>query len=217
MSSISGTKARLQHLLQQRNEYPEQSAAIDAQIHEAFAQTHAILVLDMAGFSRLTLRYGIIHFLAMVHRLESIATPILQNHGGHLVKQDADNLFVTFADVPDAIAAAVDILKTLVAVNSGLPDSQDIYASIGIGYGEVLMIEDGDMYGSEMNLASKLGEDLARPGEILLTERAFARQANTDKTWERLEFSIAGLSLVTYKVPFFPNQPQSWAIGQLGR
>ncbi len=216
MTPFSNTKAWLHQLLQQRNEHPEQAAAIDAQIHDIFAQTHAILVLDMAGFSRLTMRYGIIHFLAMVHRMEAIALPILHTHRGHLVKQDADNLFVTFADVPDAIAAAVDILKTLVAVNSGLPEAQDIYASIGIGYGDVLMIEDGDMCGSEMNLASKLGEDLARPSEILLTESAFARQPNADSRWERLEFSISGLQLVAYKAPFFPNQPQSWAIGQLG-
>ena len=216
MAPDSNTRALLRQLLQRRNEHPEQADTIDAQIHEAFAQTHAILVLDMSGFSRLTMRYGIIHFLAMVHRMEAIAVPILHNHNGHLVKQEADNLFVTFTDVPDAIAAAIDILKTLVAVNSGLPDSQDIYASIGIGYGEVLMIDGHDMYGSEMNLASKLGEDLARPGEILLTESAFARQTHTDQTWERLEFSMSGLQLVTYKVPFFPSQPQTWGLRSLG-
>jgi class 3 adenylate cyclase len=31
---------------------------------------------------------------------------------------------------------------------------------------------DGDVFGAEVNLASKIGEDLARPGEVLLTPGA---------------------------------------------
>ena len=38
----------------------------------------------------------------------------------------------------------------------------------GVGFGDVLEL-DGDVFGAEVNLASKIGEDLARPGEVLLT------------------------------------------------
>ena len=37
------------------------------------------------------------------------------------------------------------------------------------------MIDDDDFYGHELNLASKLGEDIAESGETLLTEAAHAR------------------------------------------
>lgn len=195
----SNTRAELDRLLQTRNEHPERAAEIDATIHSMFSQTHAIFVLDMSGFSRLTVRYGIIHFLAMVHRLCVIARPIIQQHQGKLIKQEADNLFAVFPSVALAVDAAVDLLKTLVAVNTGLPDSLDLFASIGIGYGEVLMVEDSDLYGNEMNLASKLGEDLARAGEILLTEGAFAQIDPAAGRWEKLEFSVSGLQLVTHK------------------
>jgi adenylate cyclase len=94
----------------------------------------------------------------------------------------------------------VDILKSLMAVNSGLPDNVDLYAAIGIGYGEVLMIEDRDVFGNEMNLASKLGEDLARANEILLTESAYKQLSETHYSWEELEFSVSGLEVTTYKV-----------------
>lgn len=195
----SNTKAELDRLLQTRNEHPEKAAEIDATIHKVFSQTHAILVLDMSGFSRMTVRYGIIHFLAMMHRLHVIALPLVNQHQGRLIKQEADNLFAVFPTVALAVEAAVDLLKTLAAVNTGLPDLLDLFASIGIGYGEVLMIEDSDMYGSEMNLASKLGEDLARSGEILLTEAAFAQVDPTSGRWEELEFSVSGLQLMTHK------------------
>ncbi|NJL40751.1 MAG: adenylate/guanylate cyclase domain-containing protein [Leptolyngbyaceae cyanobacterium SM1_4_3] len=195
----ANTRAEMNRLLQTRNEHPERAAEIDDTIRVAFSQTHAIFVLDMSGFSRLAVRYGIIHFLAMVHRLCVIAQPIIKQHQGKLIKQEADNIFAVFPTVALAVDAAVDLLKTLVAVNTGLPDSLDLFASVGIGYGEVLMVEDSDLYGNEMNLASKLGEDLARAGEILLTEAAFAQVDPAAGRWEKLEFSVSGLQLIAHK------------------
>lgn len=194
------TKAELHRLLQLRNEHPEKIADIDAQIHTIFAETHAILVLDMSGFSRLTIRYGITHFLAMIHRLSAIATPLVKQYQGTVVKQEADNLFAIFPTVEAAVSAAVDILKSLRAVNSGLPDFMDLYASIGIGYGEVLLVAGEDLYGNEMNLASKLGEDLARSNEILLTETAFQQLQSATWACEAIELSVSGLELTAYQV-----------------
>lgn len=42
----------------------------------------------------------------------------------------------------------------------------------GIGYGELLRIEENDVWGDEVNIASKLGEDLAKESEIYLSEAA---------------------------------------------
>jgi class 3 adenylate cyclase len=94
-------------------ERPERAAEIDDTICVAFSQTHAIFVLDMSGFSRPTVRYEVIHFLAMVHRLCVIAQPIIKQHQGKLIKQEADNLFAVFPTVALAVDAAVDLLKTL--------------------------------------------------------------------------------------------------------
>lgn len=97
-----------------------------------------------------------------------------------------------------AVNAAVDILQGFAAVNTGLPDDKDLHASIGIGYGTTLLIGDSDLYGSEMNLASKLGEDIARQNEILLTEEAFKQLDASNQSWEQLSFSISGLKLIAY-------------------
>ena len=200
MPDFSNTRAALNQLLQERNDYPERSTAIDAQIQSIFEQDCAILVLDMSGFSRLTVRYGIIHFLAMVHRMNAIATPLVNHHQGRVVKQEADNLFAVFPTVQGAIDSAVDILKGFTAANTGLPDEQDLYAGMGIGYGKTLLVGETDLYGSEMNLACKLGEDLARRGEVLLTEAAFSQIEANPSRWERLVLSISGLELIAYKL-----------------
>ncbi|MEG3847798.1 adenylate/guanylate cyclase domain-containing protein [Microcoleus sp. herbarium19] len=195
----TNNRACLQKLLQQRNERPEKMAEIDAEINAAFRQTHAILVMDMSGFSRTTVRYGIIHFLAMIHRMHAIVKPVIAEGGGTIVKEEADNIFAVFPDVKSAVEAAIDSLKHTAAVNTTLPPEMDIYLCIGIGYGEVLMLEGEDMYGSELNLASKLGEDLAERGEILLTSAAFEKLEGEKADLEKVEFSISGLELVAYK------------------
>jgi class 3 adenylate cyclase len=49
------------------------------------------------------------------------------------------------------------------------PEEQ-IILCVGLGYGHVLRIGDADVWGKEVNAASKLGEDTAKGGEILVTE-----------------------------------------------
>ena len=195
----TNNRAYLEKLLQERNERPEKMAEIDAQINATFRQTHAIMVIDMSGFSRTTVRHGIIHFLAMIHRMHAIVKPVIAEYGGTVVKEEADNIFAVFPDVKSAVQAAIDSLKHTGAVNTTLPPEMDIYLCIGIGCGDVLMLEGEDMYGSEFNLASKLGEDLAEQGEILLTDVAFEKFEGKKQDWKRVEFSISGLELVAYK------------------
>ncbi|PSB14980.1 adenylate/guanylate cyclase domain-containing protein [Phormidesmis priestleyi ULC007] len=200
MISGKNTRTEFECLLQARNDHPDQSAEIDQQIQEIFSHTCAIFVLDMSGFSQLTLRHGILHFLGMIRRMRVISEPIVLQFEGRVIKQEADNLFAMFPDVMSAIAASFSILKDLAAVNTGLPDEQDIYVGIGIGYGEVLVVGDDDLYGSEMNLACKLGEDLARRSEILLTQSAFQEVQHHPGVWEPLDLSISGIALVAHRV-----------------
>jgi adenylate cyclase len=199
---MNTARAELDRLLQERNEHPERIDEIDRKIRETFAETNAIMVLDMSGFSRLTIRYGIIHFLAMIHRMNAIACPVIEEYGGKVVKLDADDIFAVFPKVGKAVDASIDILKRLEAVNTGLPDELDLYASIGVGFGEVLNMGGQDMFGEQMNLASKLGEDLARRGEIMLTEAAYKQVEGEARELERIEMSISGLPLVVYRVKY---------------
>ncbi len=166
--------AYLQHLLSRRNQAAGRDASIDAAIERAFVRDVAMLVLDMCGFSRITARHGIIHFLAMVHQMEQAARPAIVGNGGEVIKQEADNLFAVFLQPEQALQAALDIHRALDAMNAVLPPEAALQASVGIGYGPTLVIAGKDLFGHEMNLACKLGEDIAGPGETLLTASACA-------------------------------------------
>jgi adenylate cyclase len=183
-------RKKLNRLLDRRNEHPEQLPVIDAQLIQNFERERAIWVLDMCGFSRLTIRHGIIHYLAMIRRMQRTVLPLIEAGHGQLVKTEADNVFATFATVPQALRTARAVHVALERANAVLPEDWDVHVGIGIGYGKLLMIGDDDVYGSEMNLASKLGEDLAEAGDVLLTEAAFARLKGASSNSKR-GFSLA--------------------------
>ena len=166
-------RAYLRRLLSERNQYPERVAEFDQEIRRTFERAVSMLMLDMSGFSRLAEKHGIIHYLAMIEQMEGTARPAVKANHGVVIKQEADNLLCMFGNPVDALEAALDVFRAFEAVNTVLPDARDIYGSIGIGYGETLVIGDEDLFGNEMNFACKLGEDIATRGQILLTPAAY--------------------------------------------
>lgn len=205
VSRPSPARRQLERLLDRRNEHPEQLATIDAQIEAQFERKLAIFVLDMCGFSRLTVRHGIIHYLAMIRRMQRAVLPCLEAQGGVLLKAEADNLFATFEKVPAALRAALSIQRELARENAVLPEDWDVHVSIGIGYGKLLVIGQDDLYGSEMNLASKLGEDVAKAGEVLLTEAAFLQAGARAKAMVKRRARLGGLTFPYYQATPAPR------------
>lgn len=189
------TKANLERLLGEIDANPDRRGEITREIETVFGQDRAVLVLDMSGFSRTTRQQGIVSFLLMIHQMQVLAAPSISRHGGLLVKAEADNLFCLFEDVADAIRAGRDIVERLNTVNLLLPEARRLYASIGIGYGCILNVEDEDLFGDEVNLASKLGEDVAGKGAILLTGAAHSRLNDPAIVTRHEELNISGLKL----------------------
>ena len=168
-------------------------------IEREFTQRRAVLVLDMSGFSRTTQVHGVVSFLLMIHQMRLLAAPTIEACGGILVKAEADNLYCLFDEVSQAVAAAREIIRQLNTVNVLLPATRRLYASIGIGFGDILVLGGHDLFGDEVNLASKLGEDVAQGGMILLTEAARTELPETVATAAE-RASISGLALTYHAV-----------------
>jgi class 3 adenylate cyclase len=80
-----------------------------------------------------------------------------------------------------------------------VPPERDIRGSIGIGFGETLIIGQHDMFGPEMNLACKLGEDVAATKEILLTEAAYSALPEKTYVCEPASVTISGMELKAFR------------------
>ncbi|MSQ14887.1 MAG: adenylate/guanylate cyclase domain-containing protein [Dehalococcoidia bacterium] len=196
----SPSRDELKELLGVYNESPSERERIEAEINRTFRHKVAILVLDTSGFTRTTRVYGIVHFLALLERLERMVVPTIERFGGKHLKTDADNIFGAFADASSAVDCADSILNDTTAVNVILPASDEIYVSIGIGFGDSLLIGSEDSYGDETNLACKLGEYLADKGEVLLTQAAYDNMGETTRKFQELRLSVSGLLLVAHKL-----------------
>ena len=128
----------------------------------------------MSGFTRLANTHGIVHYLSMVRRMQLTSQPIVESYGGEVVKFEADNCFAIFKTPGDAIRASISLHPAMDSANLLTPDELDIRLSCGIDHGECLMPHAFDYFGAPVNRASKLGEDLAEPGQILVTPEAMA-------------------------------------------
>lgn len=188
------SRQTLDDLLDVMIQHPERRGECMARIERDFEQELAPLILDMSGFTRTTHQHGIVAFLLMIRQMHQVCCPAVAENGGKVVKTEADNLFCVFPDVAGAVAAARDINQRLDAANLQLPAERQLYASIGIGWGRILNIDEHDLFGDEVNLACKLGEDIAERRQVLLTERARECLPHSEAVHEQ-ELSISGLSL----------------------
>jgi class 3 adenylate cyclase len=163
---------RLQAILRRREgATPERRRALDTGALGVLSRPLAIVYTDTDDFTHRAARDGILHFLMCFDRALRHLRPAVARNGGRVVKVEADSLMLAF---PDGAAACrgVDAMEAaLRRLNRGRPTNEQLAFSYGIGFGQVLELDD-DVFGLEVNLASKLGEDLARPGEVLLTPSA---------------------------------------------
>lgn len=165
---------------------------------EGIWQIGAVAIVDAAHFTETVLQRGIAAALRDIVAIRRILVPVMRSHDGEVYKIDADNLYVHFDSVRDAVAAAAASHDALAA--AGRRRKNPLGVSIGIGFGRLFYLpSEDDYYGAEVNLASKLGEDLARSGETLLTESAVLALA---KSGARAPLATRSVSISGVRVRF---------------
>jgi len=147
-------------------------ADIDRRIWDLFGETWAIMFTDLSGFSRQVQAFGILHFLQIIYEHKSLLEPVIQKHDGILIKQEADSLMLIFRRADSALRCGIEMQHTLQELNKTRSPETQVLLCLGIGYGPILRIGDEDVYGNQVNAASKLGEDTAKSNEILITKAA---------------------------------------------
>ena len=143
-------------------------------LFEQFGRTISVLVADTVGMTKTTQQQGIIHFLEKVARARARVLPILEQHNGFDIRYMADNFIAMFDQPAHAVEAASALHKAFEHDPILITENQTYELCIGIGYGPLIFSSSLEGYfGNEMNLASKLGEDLARGKETLVTSSAY--------------------------------------------
>ena len=201
----SRTTKRFQDLLLQYSqaEDPNLRKQIETTLWENYGQEQTVFVLDMSGFSRLTRKYGIIHYLSMVRRMQLTTGPIVQSFDGYMIKYEADNCFAVFPSPLQAVNAAIAMQHAFDAANILTADDLDIRIACGIDYGKILVVGSDDCFGDAVNRASKLGEDVAEAGEILVTQEAMQMIPPEAGVKSRaVSLSISGIMIPAHAVDY---------------
>jgi adenylate cyclase len=150
----------------------EKIAALDRRVWDLFGETWAIMFTDLSGFSRQVQAFGILHFLQVIHEHKTVLGPVIARHDGVLIKDEADSLMLIFRRASSAFRCGLEMQHTLQELNKTRSPETAVLLCLGIGYGPILRIGDDDVFGNQVNAASKLGEDTARANEILITKAA---------------------------------------------
>lgn len=157
-------------MLAVRNQPDADQKAIEGLIFQRFGCKKAVMFTDLVGFSRRVEEFGILHFLQLIQESDTLFLPLIKLHGGRCLKRDGDSMLVLFDLPTDALSAALAMIDAAAAANPLRAPNERIDVCIGLGFGEVLLIDDTDVWGAEVNAASKLGEEMAQGGELLATE-----------------------------------------------
>ncbi|PJZ68763.1 adenylate cyclase [Leptospira perolatii] len=192
--ATSASEDRLEKLIQDRLQPGANKENVDKRIWDLFGEEWCVMFTDLSGFSRGVEKFGIIHFLQTIHESERILIPVIEDHDGILLKSEGDSLLVIFRNVGKGIQSAIRMQKELLTYNKDKIPEEKILLCVGLGYGKVLKIGDSDVFGSEVNSASKLGEDTAEAGEILVTDSVFQEASKNGFKFEQLSEAPAGTS-----------------------
>jgi class 3 adenylate cyclase len=181
---------------------PENRKDIERFIGESYQCEMAVLALDMSAFSLSVRRNGIVSHLCQIRRMQLLTEPVVEAHCGQLLKYEADNLLAVFDEAANAVAAAVAINHAVDALPEWSATTPKLAVSIGIDWGPMLVLPGEDCFGDPVNVAHKLGEDIAGAGEILITERLRDRLgADPPYALAKANLSLAGWQLAAYRVP----------------
>src|SRR6202007_2637179 len=93
--------------------------------------------------------------------------PSLCRNEGRLIKTTGDGALAEFASPLDAMRCAVEIQEQLASGCSILR------LRVGLNLGDVIVGQDGDLYGDGITIAARL-ERIADPGGILISEKVYS-------------------------------------------
>ncbi|HVQ71892.1 MAG TPA: adenylate/guanylate cyclase domain-containing protein, partial [Bradyrhizobium sp.] len=126
----------------------------------------AILAADVVGYSALMQRAEEATYAEFERLKRELIEPSLSRHEGRLIKTTGDGALAEFASPLAAMRCAVEIQDHLASGGSPLR------LRVGLNLGDVIVGQDGDLYGDGINIAVRL-EGTADPGGILISDKVY--------------------------------------------
>jgi adenylate cyclase len=122
----------------------------------------AILVADVAGYSRLMHRDEEATHAKLAAVLAESVTPRLRNTAGRIVKNTGEGFLAEFPSAVEAVRAAMQFQTRVHELTTGDAEDGRIAFRVSVNIGDVI-VEPHDIFGDGVNIAARL-ESIAEPG-----------------------------------------------------
>ena len=174
----------------------------------------AIMMADIAGFSRLMERAESATFARLQHLRDAVTQPKIDAYGGRLVKTTGDGFLAEFASATAALQCALDIQRDLIAREAERSSDLRIRLRIGINVGDII-VDGNDVAGDGVNIAARL-EALAPPDGICISGTV-REQIHDDLGIALSDLGLQKLKNIAREVRAFAVTPASGAGERLTR
>ena len=140
---------------------------IDEEIRDTYTREVTLLFTDIVGSTRYFERMGDIEGRQMVQTHNDLLFPIIERHGGTVIKTIGDSIMASYEDPLKAVNSAVEMQKALKRLNEKRSPGTGIHVRMGLHYGKAV-VEEKDLFGDMVNASARV-ESLADGEEILIS------------------------------------------------
>jgi class 3 adenylate cyclase len=123
----------------------------------------AIVFTDIVDFTKISADDEQLA-LDIIHKQRELLKPIVLEHKGEWLKEIGDGLLFSFDSSLDGVRCSIKIQESL-------RDIDDFKLRIGIHQGDIF-IQDGDVYGDDVNIASRV-EGFSPEGGISISDKVY--------------------------------------------
>jgi adenylate cyclase len=161
----------------------------------------AILAADVVGFS---LKMGENEYLTLknLKACRAIVDSAIKNNQGRIFTTAGDSVIAEFASPVNAIVAAVEFQKNIMARNAACAEEDQMQFRVGLNLGDVI-VEGDNLYGDGVNVAARI-ESSAEAGGIHMSAKFYEEvRRKLDLSFESLgDQQLKNISepISTYKV-----------------
>ena len=157
--------------------------------HQFQRQLATIMSIDVVSYSRL-MGTDEENTLAQLSSHRKTVEKTAVKYGGRMFGVAGDSQMAEFSSPVEAVRCAVEFQQLIEEANAGIQSGNRMNLRVGINIGDVI-IEDGDLFGDDVNIAARLQES-ARPGGVAISHSVYSHIAGkTD-----LAFEDAGLQVL---------------------
>ncbi|MFO8056274.1 MAG: CHAT domain-containing protein [bacterium] len=180
-------------ILQARLKLEEEKASLDKMLKDKFQKNTTVMFTDIKGSTSYFETFGDVEGRAMVQRHNAMLFPIIEGHGGKVIKTIGDAIMATFEDPAEGVKAGMEMQKKLTDYNKEQDQKHlRIMIRIGLNYGPAV-VEENDVFGDAVNVAARV-ESQADAGELLVSESLYKEVRSEEEVLVRFfgEVSVKG-------------------------